>query len=360
MKPATRSAIVKGGARARAMAACSLVFAFAPAPARADDVGDFYRTHPLAIVVGHEAGTGYDLYARVVARHLARHLPGATSIEVRNMQGASGLVAGNWLYNLAPRDGSILATFAHTVIFEPLLGDGTARFEARGFTWIGNLEEGAPVCGVSAASGVTGFSDLLTREVVFGASGVGAGGPLVQSPNAVRALTGARIKVVQGYRGSYDIKLAIDRGEVAGICGLSFSTIRTEWRDMLDSGRFRVILQLGRKSHPDLTGVPTIYDFARSDEDRNVFDLVFGVQALGRLYVAPPGAPPARVQALREALMATTRDAAFLADADKAGLDLSVSEGDAVAALVDQFYAASPAAVARARRAVRGEAGPAQ
>ena len=323
--------------------------------ARADETADFYRTHPVSIVVGHEAGTGYDMYARVLARHFGARLTGTPLVDVRNMPGASAMVAANWLYNLAPRDGSVIATFAHTVVFEPLVGDNAARFEARKFTWLGNLEEGSPICGVSAQSGIDSFGALLNHETVFGASGVGAGGPLVQSPNAVRVLTGAKIRVVQGYRGSYDIKLAMDRGEVSGICGLSYSTIKTEWRDMLDSGRFRVILQLGLKPNPELAGVPRIYDYARTDEDRQVFDLIFGVQALGRLYVGPPGLPAARTAALQKALMEAAKDPAFLADAQTAGLDLTISDAAAVEKLVEGFYAATPLATARAKRAIRGE-----
>ena len=338
------------------MGACLAGAALAAgAAARADEIEDFYRTHPLTIVVGHEAGTGFDLYARVVARHIGRRIPGSPTVNVQNMQGATGLTSAAWLYASAPRDGSVMATFAYTVPFEPLIGANTARFEPLKFNWIGNLEEGAPVCGVSPGAGIARFEDLLTHEVIFGGSGAGSSGPLVQSPNAVRALTGARIKLVQGYHGSHDLKLALERGEIFGVCGLSFATIRSEWRDDLAAGRFKPILQLGRTSHPDLAGVPSIYDRARSDEDRQTFDLIFGVQMLGRLYVAPPGVPAAKVALLRKALMDMAVDPAFLADARVAGLDLAVSDGEAVEKLINQFYAASPSAIARAKQAVRGE-----
>ncbi len=341
------------GSRLRALAAALLSVAGAGA-ARADDVAEFYKAHPVSLVVGHEAGTGFDLYARVLARHFGRHLPGAPNVDVRNMQGASGLVAGNWLYNVAPKDGSVFATFAHTVLFEPLLGDNTARFDARKFTFLANIEDGLPICGVSPGSGVSRFSDLLEKPVVFGASG-GGGGPLSQATNATRALTGAKISLINGYRGSYDVKLAIDRGEVFGICGISDSSIRTEWRDMLDSGRFKFILRLARKTRPDLSDAPSIYDYAKTPEDNQVFDLVFGLQALGRVYLAPPGLPPARADALEKAMMETVADPAFRADAAQAGLELQPADGAAVEKLVAQFYAATPEAVARAKSAVRAK-----
>ena len=337
-------------ARAGWLALCAATIA--ASSARADDTADFYRTHPVSLVVGHETGTGFDLYARVVARHLGRHLPGEPSVDVRNMQGASGLLAGNWLYNLAPRDGSVFATFAHTVLFEPLLGGDAARFEARKFNFVANLEEGLPVCGVSPGSGVSRFSELLEKRVVFGASG-GGGGPLSQATNAVRALTGARIDLVNGYHGSYDVKLAIERGEVFGVCGISDSSVRAEWRDMLEAGRFKFILRLARKTRPDLANTPGVYDYAKTREDEAVFDLVFGLQTLGRVYLAPPGVPPARVEALRRGVMETAADPAFHADAEKAGLELQPVDSRAVEKLVDEFYSASPQAVARARRAIR-------
>jgi tripartite-type tricarboxylate transporter receptor subunit TctC len=333
----------------------ALAATIAAFPALADEIEDFYRGHPVTIVVGHEAGTGFDLYARVLARHLGRHLPGLPTVGVQNMQGATGLTAAGWLYNSAPRDGSVIGTFAYTVPLDPLFGSGQARFEPRKFNWLANLEDGAPVCGVSPGAGISTFDDLLTREVVFGGSGAGASGPLVQSANAVRSLTGARIKLVQGYRGSHDLKLALERGEIFGVCGLSYATIRSEWRDLLEKRQFKTILQLAPKQHPDLVGVPRIYDRAKTDEERRVFDLVFGSQTLGRLFVAPPEIPAAKITVLRKAVLETVADDAFLADAKTAGLDLAVSDGATVEKMIDGFYVASAAVVARAKQAVRGE-----
>jgi tripartite-type tricarboxylate transporter receptor subunit TctC len=198
-------------------------------PAAADEVSDFYKGKTFTILVGHEVGTGFDIYARTLQRHLGRHIPGGPIVVVQNMTGASGISAANWLYNIAPKDGTVVATFVHTVPFEPLMGNSAARFEAAKFTWIGNMEESVAVCGVSKAAGIARFDEMREKEVIFGATG--ATGPLVKSALAVKNLLGVKMKVVSGYQGSASVKIAIGRGEVHGICGLPMSTITSFWRD---------------------------------------------------------------------------------------------------------------------------------
>lgn len=334
---------------------CAAIVLLAIGAARADEVEDFYRGRTLNLVVGHEVGTGFDVYTRQLARHYGRFIPGKPSIAVQNMQGASGMTAANWLYNIAPKDGTVIATFTHSVVFEPLIGDAAARFDPLKFSWIGNMDESTQTCVISPAAGVAKFDDLFTREALFGGSGAGTAGPLSQTPNAIRNLTGAKIKLIQGYRGSFDIKLAIERGEVHGLCGLPTSTARTEWRDMLDSGRIRFFLQLGRKKHPDLADVTHIYDYAKSDEDRFVYDLIFGTQGLGRPYMSPPGVPAPRVAALRKALLDAMADPTFLAEAKGAQIDVTPLGGAEVHKLLADVFATPAAAVERAKKAVRAQ-----
>ena len=324
-----------------------------PRASLADDVEDFYRGRTLNIVVGHEVGTGFDVYSRALARHFGRFIPGKPGVTVQNMQGASGMTAANWLYNIAPKDGTIIATYTHSVIFEPLIGDALARFDPLKFSWIGNMDESTQTCVVSPAAGLATFADLFVKETLFGGSGAGTAGPLSQTPNAIRNLSGAKIRLVQGYRGSFDIKLAIERDEVHGLCGLPTSTARTEWRDMLDSGRLRFLVQLGRNKHPDLAGVPHIYDYAKTDEDRLVYDVIFGTQGLGRPYMAPPGVPPPRVAALRKALLDTIADPTFAAEARTAQIDLKPLPGEDVEKLLARVFATPASAIARAKKAVR-------
>jgi tripartite-type tricarboxylate transporter receptor subunit TctC len=317
--------------------------------AAADEVADFYKGKSLSIMVGHEVGTGFDIYARALALHFGRHVPGNPRVVVQNMVGASGIIAANWLANIAPKDGTVMATFVHTVAFEPVFGNDKAQYDPAKLSWIGNMEESRGLCGVSKASGIASFEDLLTREAVFGATG--PTGPLGTYAQAVKNLIGAKLKVVYGYKGSADVKLAMNRGEVQGICGLPLSTIKSFWGDEYRAGQFKPVIQLTGAPHPELQGIPHVDRYTKTDEDRQVFNLIFGAQALGRVFVSPPGQPPERTKALRDALMATMKDEKFLADATKAQIDIDPMTGEQVAAMIARYSAVSPAVVARAKQA---------
>jgi tripartite-type tricarboxylate transporter receptor subunit TctC len=335
----------------RAIVAGMLLAAGATVPAAADEISDFYKGRSVNIVVGHEPATGFDVYARVLQRHLGRHIPGNPSIVVQNMTGASGLTAANWLYNVAPKDGTVMATFVHTIPFEPLMGNSAARFDPAKFAWIGNMEESVAVCGVSKASGIAKFDDMLNRETIWGATG--ATGPLVKSAAAVKNLLGAKMKIVSGYKGSASVKIAITRNEVDGICGLPMSTIMSSWADIYNSGDFRPVIQLSGRKQPDLKGLPHVDDFAKTEGDRQTYGLIFGTQALGRIYLSPPGTPDARRNALRAALLATMKDPQFIADAQKTQIDVSPMTGEDVEKFIALVSTASPAIVERVKQAVR-------
>ncbi len=327
------------------------VLAASVTTAIADEVADFYKGKTFTIVVGHEVGTGFDLYSRVLARHIGRHIPGNPNVVVQNMVGASGVTPANWLYTVAPKDGSVIMTFVHTAALEPIFGNGAARFDAAKLSWVGNMDEGVGICGVSPASGIGKFEDLLAKEVPFGSTG--ATGPLGKYALAVKNLLGAKIKLVPGYQGSASVKLAINRGEVHGICGISMSSLTSQWRDELQSGAFRIILQLSGRPHPALAGVPHVERFAKSADDEQVFGLIFGAQALGRIYGSAPGIPAARRSALRAAFTATMSDPQFVSDAGKAQIDINPSSDAEVEAFIAQIAASSPEVVERARRATR-------
>ena len=317
-------------------------------PVAADAVADFYKGKTVTIVVGHEAGTGFDLYARVLQRHLRRHIPGSPGVVVQNMAGAGGLVAANWLYNAAPKDGTVLSSFVYTVPFEPLLGNTAARFEPAKFTWIGNIEEGVAICGVSKAAGIGAFEDMRTTETLIGAAS--SSGALAKSALAVRNLFGVRMKIVAGYKGTASIKIAIACGEVHGVCSVLMSTITSVWREDYEAGHFRPIIQLSGRARigPD---IPHVDDFVKSDDDRQVHGLIFGVQALGKLYAAPPGIPADRREALRAALLATMKDTEFVAEAARTQMDISPMTGAEVEAFIARVSTASPAVIERTKQA---------
>ena len=320
---------------------------------QADEVAAFYKGKSITVVVGHEVATGFDIYARALSRHLGRHIPGNPNIVVQNMVGASGMTAANWLHNVAPKDGTVIATISASPIMEPILGNPAARFEPAKFAWIGNMESIAAICGVWSNSGIEKFDDLFVKEGLFGAAGAAGAG--AKHPLAIKNILGAKIKLIPGYKGTASIKLAMQRGEVAGLCAIGMSTVTSYWRDDFKSGAFRPILQTGGGAHDLLAGVPHINDYAKSDADRQVFGLIFGTHELGRLYLAPSVVPVARHTALRAAFTATMEDPLFLADAAKTRIDISPMTGQQVEGMMARIASSSPAIVGRAKQAMSAQ-----
>lgn len=321
-------------------------------PAASQPVAEFYRGKTFTILVGIEQGTGFDLYGRVLSRHIGRHIPGNPTAIVVNMPGASGLVAYNWLANVAPKDGSLMGIGAFTIPFEPMFGNKRALFDASKMGWVGNMDSSVSVCAVRSDAGVATFGDLFGKEILVG--GTGRAGPIGQSPLALKNLVGAKLNIVEGYKGTASVKLAVERGEVQGICGVSFSTIRTQWRQLMDAGKVRLVVQIGPKpmQHPMLANVPHIYDYAKTPEEKQVFDLIFGVQGLGRSFAMPAGVPPERLNALREAFAKAMADPELLAEAEKIDLDINPQSGSDVQEFVERVHAFKPEIIARAKKAL--------
>ena len=317
--------------------------------AHADPVADFYKGRQINMIIAHEVATGYDIYARALARHIGRHIPGNPTLVPQNMLGASGITGANVLFNVSPKDGSAIGTFAHTVPLDPLIGQGAAKFDPSKFNYLGNMEESVGVCAVTADAGIANLAALKEKETRFGATATT--GPPSQMAAAVKNLLGGKVRLVHGYKGAPGVKLAMEKGEVDGICGMPMSTLRAQWSDVLDSGKVKPFIQLSGPKGA-ISGVDYVYDLAKSDEDAQVFDLIFGILKLGKIFAAPPGVPADRVAALRKAFDATMKDEDFLVDAKKIRIDISPSSGDAVAAFIAGIYKATPEVVARAKKAV--------
>jgi len=273
----------------------------------------------------------------------------------QNMVGAVGLVSANWLYNVAPKDGSAIATFAPSNLADPLLGEGLGKFDVTRFTWIGNMDESVALCVTTRESGIKTFDDMRKRETLVGASGSGVAGPLSQTARAVKSLLGANIKVIQGYKGSPSIRLAMQKNEVQGICGIPLSTVQSEWQSDLQSGDFIPVLQMGVERHPDLKDVAHAYDYVRGDDERSLFDLVFGIQSLGRPFAAPPDIPAARAKILRDAFDATLRDPEFLGEAAKLRLTIKPLSGVDMEKRLRAVYALPKPLIEKARQAIRAD-----
>jgi tripartite-type tricarboxylate transporter receptor subunit TctC len=311
------------------------------AQAHAQTPADFYKSRTVDLYVGYSVGGGYDLYARVLARHIGRHIPGNPTVVVKNMEGAGSLRLANWLYRVAPKDGSVFATIGRGTGFDPLLGVPAAQFDAPKFTWIGSGNHEVSVCvAYEGSSGVTTFADLRSREMTVG--GTGPSSDTDQFPKVVNGVLGTRMKVVSGYPGGNDVVLAMERGEVQGRCGWSWSSVKSTHGAMIAENKLHVLLQLSLHKHPELPGVPLVVDLARTDEERQILTLIFARQVMGRPFLAPPGVPVDRADALRAAFAATMTDPAFVAEAEKAQLEVNPVAGEELQKLVAEIYGTPP------------------
>ena len=315
------------------------------ATARAQSVEDFYSGKTIELYIGYSVGGGYDTYARLLARHMGRHIPGNPTLVPQNMPGAGSLKLTNWLYTAAPQDGTAFGIIARAAPFDPLFGNDQAEFDAQQFNYIGSANNEVSICAAMAETGIETVDDLKSNELIVG--GTGDTADTVQFPKIVNAVLGTQMLIINGYPGGNDVVLAMERGEVNGRCGWSWSSVKSTRPDWVDEGRINLLLQISTAKHPDLPDVPLIMDFAQSDDDRDLLRLAFARQALGRPFVAPPNIPADRVAALRAAFMATMNDPEFLAEAAQADLEITPISGDEVQDLVDAAYRTDRAIVAR-------------
>ncbi len=314
------------------------------APAQAQSVQQFYKGRQVNLIVGFNPGGAYDPYARMLARHLPKHLPGAPDIVVKNMQGAGSVRAANYLYKVAPRDGSELGLIAGSAALEPMFGVRPTQFEGQKFTWLGSANDEPGVCFSWHTSPIVSARDLFDKEMILGASGTSN----LDFPLALNAVLGTKIRIVRGYNGSSAIMLAMERGEIQGMCGMVYAGVQTSHPDWLTESKVRTLMQIGLARNDKLAGVPFVMDFAKTDNDRSVLRLLVGWTIMGRPYLAPPGVPDDRKHALRRAFDLTMRDPAFLTDAAKLRLDISPISGEAIERFLEDAYVTPRPLVERA------------
>jgi tripartite-type tricarboxylate transporter receptor subunit TctC len=318
--------------------------------AHADAVADFYRGKQVAVIIALPPGGGYDLNARALARHMGRYLPGQPAMVTKNMPGAASIRAANYLYNVAPKDGTEFAIFTRTVPIDPLLGGQGDQFDALKFNWIGSTSNEVSTCVAWHTAPVKTYQDLLNKELIVSASG--AGSPSVVYPRVLNAALGTKFKVISGYAGSAEAVLALERGEAQGNCAWGWVPMIATKGDWLRDGKLNVIVQTGMKSYPGRENVPVALDMAKTDDDRRLMELVFAPQTFARPFAAPPDVPKDRVAALRKAFNDTTRDPRFLADAEKEQLEIELVTGEEIEAILRRLYQTPPAVIERARRAM--------
>jgi tripartite-type tricarboxylate transporter receptor subunit TctC len=331
-----------------------LVFVIAAAlaaqSASADPVEDFYRGKSVALVIGYSVGGGYDLYGRLLARHIGKYIPGHPTIVPQNLTGAGSLRAANYLYAAAPKDGSVFGTFGRTIATTPLLAPASAQFDARRFAWLGSITNEVSLCVTWHASPVKTWRDSLDKEITMGGEGAGA------DPDVYTLLYknvfGAKWKLVTGYPGTSDTMLAMERGEIDGLCGLSWTTLKSRHGQWLTDKKINILIQAALKKEPELAEVPLATELTGDPEKLQMLRLFLASQEMARPFAAPPEIPADRRAALAAAFASAMRDAEFLSEAHKLDMEVNPLDACGIEALLAELYATPSRVVAKAAQAM--------
>jgi tripartite-type tricarboxylate transporter receptor subunit TctC len=318
----------------------------------ADEVADFYKGKTINFVVSTDAGGGYDIYARPLARHMGKHIPGNPTIVVQNMVGGGGMRATNHLFTVAARDGTAIGMIHNGVPLAPLQGQPSAKFDATKFNWIGSMNKAGTVCVAWHTAPVKTLADVMKTEFVVGSTGPGSG--FYKDAVLLKNLFGAKLKIISGYKGGLHLLNAIEREEIQGTCGIAFASITVSHPHWLRDKLIRFIAQSGleRDPRPELTNVPAVIDMAKTDEQKAVLGIMFASGHLDRPVLAPPDVPATRVAALRAALKATLEDKEFLAETGKMRIPIHYVPGQDIQDLLARLYASPPSVLAAVQKAM--------
>jgi len=323
--------------------ACTLGLAVAAGlaalPAKAADaVENFYKGRNVQVLIGFSPGGGYDIYARTLARYMGKHIPGNPTLVAQNMPGAGTLKVANYIYGVAPKDGTVFGTFARGIPMEKLLGRSEGQqFDATKFTWLGSITDEPSVCVFWAKSGIATWQDMKTKSWKVGGSGVTS--DLDIYANVLRNMFHLPGRLVTGFPGGTEVLLSMRRGEVDGRCGWSWSALLSRDKQLLDEKLVTVPVQLGVEVNKDIPDVPLILDLTNDAREKAALKLIFARQAMARPFAAPPGIPVDRAKALRAAFDATMKDPEFLAEAVKLDLEVRPVQGEKINALINEIYA---------------------
>ncbi len=308
---------------------------------------DFYKGKTVTFVVGFSAGGGFDTYTRLIARHISRHIPGNPRIVVQNRTGAGSLIAANYLYNKAKKDGTVIGNWIGTLLLQEVLGYKAIKFEGRKFNWLGVPTPDDSVCAFTKASGIKNMDDWFAskRPIKIGATAPGSSTD--DPPKLLKVALGLPMQVVEGYRGTAGIRLAAESGEVDGGCWAGQS-VKVTWRKAVESGNVRIVLQNTLKSHPELKHIPLAINYAKTAEAKQLMKVVNDAHtAAVRPYSLPPGVPSGRVRILQKAFMATLSDPKLLKEAKKSKLEISPMDGETTGKTYASLYKMDPARVSR-------------
>jgi tripartite-type tricarboxylate transporter receptor subunit TctC len=315
---------------------------------------NYYAGKTIEFIIGTPPGGGYDIYARLVARHFPKHIPGKPAIVVKNMPGAGSAKAAQFISMIAPKDGTSIAAVMPGAIMGPLLDDrAEALFDPAKVLYVGTANSGTRVCVTLKGSKIKTFDDAQREKAVFG--GVSTNDSTQEYGYLHKRTAGARYDVVSGYRGTPELALALERGEIDGVCGWDWSSVKSQKPDWIRDDKINVLVQVSLDPHPELTrmGVPTVWQYVKSEEDRKVVELVVSQTVFHRSYIAPPGTPAQALETLRTAFDATVNDKELLDEAEKLRIDIAPLSGATVQALVEKLYATPKDIVERAKQAIK-------
>jgi tripartite-type tricarboxylate transporter receptor subunit TctC len=319
--------------------------------AYAAGVEDFYKGRNVTLVIGYSVGGGYDAYARLLGRYFGKHIPGNPAIVPEQMTGAGSLRSANFIYSVAAKDGSVFGTFSRSMGISPLVDK--AEFDSRKFTWLGSVTDDNTICVTWNTSPIKNWDDFLTKPSKFGGEGAGADPDIWAL--LYKNVFGAKLRLVSGYPGTNDTVLAMERGEIDGLCGMSWSTIKTRHPEWLTSHSVNIIVQAALKKEPEIAAVPLATELTKTPEQTQIIKLLLVSQAMARPFAAPPGIPEDRKAALLSAFDATMKDADFLAEAQKLNFDVRPVSAAAIDAMLVEVYQTPKDVIARATKAISSE-----
>jgi tripartite-type tricarboxylate transporter receptor subunit TctC len=323
-------------------------------PEERQAVEAFYRSKTVRIVVGSGAGGGFDTTARLVARHLTKHIPGQPTVIVENMPGGGGLVAANHMFYAAPKDGTVIGIFHESQVFNQWTQMPGVQFDLRQFNWLGSSYDDPNVCIVRTDAPFDSFKQLIGSDAPMAVGGTGPGSNTYDVPRVLAATTGANLKSVPGYPTSNDVRIGMERGELHGIC-FGWESVRSTAAQWLESKYVQVIVQNGSTPHPDLPDVPLAQEFAKDEESRTLLRLVDAPGAMAKPFAVPPGVDPARVRALRSALAATFQDPTFQQEANVLHLVFQPKTAAEIQQILDDVLHAPPEYAAKYKKIIEPE-----
>lgn len=328
----------------------SIILGLTAGSARAASVEDFYKSKTIQFIVGSSAGGGYDTYTRLIGRHIARYIPGNPPVVVQNMPGAGMLIAANHIYNSAARDGTVAGNWSGPLILQHMLGNPGVRFDGRKFGWLGMPTADALVCITTEKSGIRSADDWRKSKsrLKFGGNGPGTSG--TDDTKILAAVADFPVQVIEGYKGTADVRIAAETGELDGSCTLSWQSAKVTWANALKAKQVHVVLQMSQEPHPDLKGVPLALDFVKTDEGKKLMRLASELYGKQRLYSLPPQVPEQRVRALQSAFSSALKDPQLIAEAQKASLDIAPIDGPGIEKMVQGVYGLEPTLVSRVKQ----------